>query len=356
MNFAFDSRHARGLALLCALIPATLVGGCGGGGSSSGPLLPANPTPTPVSGTPLRTTSFRLPGGQIGILTLSQSGNGVAGELRAFDAPKAQLLVPSGTYPVRGAFTPPNSFKVTGQAGTGRDLTLVGTLPDANTSGSYNLTLDKISYTGTLPSRSFDVIPASTPYAATGNLKFSDFEARGPVSLPQFPFDLVGVAPNGAGAFNKTPDNLAADASFGYIIRDNVIVPSLLASGIREDASNRRRNLKLRIEATPDQPDVRSFFVGQTFDLTVPSNKSNQSVVYLTFNDFQYLSIGGSLAIKSIGPNSATLEFRDVKMANDNSFPIGDTSGFPNDGKPLSTFLVNGTFEIKGLQTSVSNP
>ena len=358
MNFAFHSlctaRHARAVALLCALVPAALVGGCGGG-SNNGPLVAATPTPTPVVGTPLRTTSFRLPGGQIGILALSRSGSGnrVAGELRAFSAPATQLLVPPGTYPISGSFAAPNSFNVSGQAASGGNFTLAGTLPDANVGGSYNLTIGSVSYTGTLPSRSSDVIPASTPYAATGNLKFSDFVARGPVSLPQFPFDFDGVASIGAGAFNKTPTNLANASAFNYFIRDNRILPTLRATGIRENSSNRRQDLQLEIRAASDQTDSRSFFVGQTFDLAPAPGVSDFSTVSLTLNNFVYQSIGGSLIIQSVGSDSVTFELRDVKMANSNAIAVGDTSGFPNDGQPLSTFLVNGTFENKGLQTQI---
>ena len=356
MNFAFHSlctaRQARAVALLCALVPAALVGGCGGGGNH-GPLISATPTPTPVAGTPLRTTSFRLPGGQIGILALSRNGNGVAGELRAFNAPGTQLLVPSGTYPVSGSFAAPNSFNVGGQVASGRNFTLAGTLPDANVGGSYNLTLGSVSYTGTLPSRSSDVIPASTPYAATGNLKFSDFVARGPVSLPQFPFDFDGVASSGAGAFNKTPSNLGNAAAINYLLRDNLILPTLRATGVRENPANRRQDLQLEIRAASDKTDSRSFFAGQTFDLAPAVGVSDFSIVSLTLNGFPYQSIGGSLVIKSVSSDAVTFELRDVKMANSNAIPVGDISDFPDDGKPLSTFIVNGTFENKGLQTQI---
>ena len=360
MRTPFTPRAARRLALLCALAPVALVGGCGGG--SGGPPLPRpNPNVTPVAATALGTSAFRLDNGQIGLLALNRvgTGNDITGTLRLVDTSSSNRALAAGDYPVAGTFSAPSAFVVTGNTAVDGPFTLSGVLPLTGNDGSYNFTLKSISRTGALSSNGLAGVPASTSYRATGDLTFTDFASRGPAGVEAlYPFDFAPVTSSGAGAFNGAAVTTINDGNFFYSTRDNSVLPGLTVAGTRRNPNNARDNLELRINLarlSAANTIASPLAAGQRFELrNVPNSDLGYSAdVLLTLNGYDYFATAGSLLIRSIGPEAVTLELSDVIVANSNSFPT-DPNLFPNDGQPISTLKINGTLAATGLPTQIS--
>ena len=359
MNPLSTSRVARQLVLMCALLPAALVGGCGG--SNSGPTARPTPTPSVVPGMAFRTSAFRLDNGQIGLLTLNftGTGNSIVGNLHFVDASSSNPAIAAADYQVSGTLAAPSAFSVTGNTAVDGPFTLSGVLPSNSTDGSYNFTFKNISRTGRLSANGLASVPASTSYRATGALTFTDFASRGPAGVEAlYPFDFAPVTPSGSGAFNGAYITTINEGNFSYSIRDNSILPGLTVSGTRINPLNARDDLKLRITIVPisySNTIGAPLVAGQRFDLrNLPnSNLGYSADVALTLNGYDYFATSGSLLIRSIGPESVSLELSDVAVANSNSYPT-DPNLFPNDGQPISTLKINGTLSATGLQTQIS--
>ena len=356
MKSFLTRRNARPFALLCALAPVALLGGCGGGSSS-----PALPTPTAIPGVAVPTTALRLSQGQIAILQLTRNGNALAGTLRVLGYGTSNSTVAPGTYPIAGDFAAPNGFSLSGRAANGSDLSLSGVLPAGNSDGSYSFTFGNVSQSGVLSAQG--IVGTTNPFAVNGDLKFSDFTARGPLNqLSDYPFDLAPITPTGTGAFNDSATPAFNNGSFQYSVRrNNAIYQSLHVQGIRTDRTNRRRNVRVTIQLDSifaARPPLLS--VGQTFDLKIPlaanaAYGATVSVAFSNLGNFEYHSIDGTLTIVSLTPEAVNFELKNVKVANFNSFPApsGNTSAVPNDGQPISSFIVNGQFSSSGLPTLV---
>ncbi len=337
------------VALWCALMPVALLGGCGGGGSAT--LTPTTPV---FSGVTLPTAVFRLPDGRPAILQLTRNGSALAGAVRVVGDATTQSALPAGTYPVTGNFAAPGGFSLAGRA-AGTDISLSGALPSGGSDGSFNFTAGSFSNSGTLPAQG--LVPATSSYVSFGDLSFSDFTARGPRNqLSDYPFDLAPITPDGAGAFNTVATPSINNGVIQFNVGSDSTTQYLRVQGARTDAANPRRNARVTVEITPilaGQPQLLS--AGRSFDLKPPFGASSHgATVTVSLGGFNYISSAGTLTLDSITSESASFTLRDVKVAS-NSFPSnsGDLSGFPNDGQPISSFVINGRFSAFGLPTLV---
>lgn len=356
----------RNFSLLGVLAPLALAAGCGGGSSSApGPSTPL-PTPTfvPPAGGPtapavaLPAISLRLPEGQAGILSLKRTGGTLNGELRVQEIAATHSGLETGVYPVSGVISAPTAFSLAGETARSNKFTLTGNLPNGDTVGDFSFKLGDLTGNGLLLGPNFSTVPSYGPAASAGDLQFSDFTARGPVSLPQFPFDFIGVTPTGPNSFNEPPTTNRDGGGFQFTVDGKQIRTGLKATGTRRIVGNTRRNLRLEISlASISNQGQNKLVAGQTFNLAVPGNTSSgfSPAVFASLNGFDYLNTSGTLVVKSIGPESVAFELRNVTVANYNSHPTGNTTDFPNDGKPLSSFVINGTFQASGLPTLIIN-
>lgn len=165
-------------ALLAATPLTVLMSGCGG---SSGGFF-ATPTPVPTStpiptttGTPSaqQTSNFTLGNGQRAVLRYTTSGTKINGTLQILassaNAVKTSAITYTfavGTYTVTGTFTPPRGFSITGTLNGSPLFTMTGQLPTTTQTGSYSLTVDGQTESGTIP-RIGDVTPTATPRPTT---------------------------------------------------------------------------------------------------------------------------------------------------------------------------------------------
>ena len=348
-------KKLRHFALLCALMPAALIGGCGGGAGVT-PIGPQQPT---FPGTDLRNAAFRLDNGQIGLFSLRRDGNAVAGTLRILDAATSQPKIPSGTTALTGNFADPGSFSVTGNGG---NLTLNGTLPTAATPGTYSLITGNISRSGTLFYSGLPDVAASTPYGASGDLTFSNVKALGANDFsPNARISFASVTPTGAGAFVTAPADLnyPGGGEFYYSIENSINSQTLRATGTRVNVANLREDFLVTF-GLGTRDSALPLFVGQTFDLSNSQTGdlpiSNSVSANFASDKIPYQSVSGLITIKSIGPESVALELSDVVLVtNLISQNPGDTRPLPNDGQPTGSVTINGSFVANGLRTLVRN-
>ena len=346
-------RKPRLLALWCALLPLTLLGGCGGGGGNGSSLQTPSPTVAPNIAFPVR--ALRLPGGQLAILNLSLNGNALAGTLRAVDDVTAQSALPAGIYPVTGDFAAPGGFSLSSR-GAGAGFSLSGVLPINDDDGSYNFSNGSASGSGVLPARGF--VPATSDYVTFGDLQFSDFTASGPAQIADYPFDLAPVTPGGAGAFNTVEMPRIDNGVFLYETRGDAIIQTLLLQGKRIDATNARRNARVSVRFDPttfSQP--QALREGQIFDLQLRSPAANSShavTVVVNVGGLNYQSQAGTVKIDSLSSQTVSLTLKDVKVTNSTSFPtnVGNAGGTPNEST-ISDFVVNGRFSSFGITAFV---
>ena len=228
-------------------------------------------------------------------------------------------------------------------------------LPINDNDGSYNFTSGSVSSSGVLPGRSF--VPATSDYVAYGDLQFSDFTARGPDQMADYPFDLAPVTPNGAGAFNTVETPRIDNGVFVYAMRGDAVVQTLLLQGTRIDANNARRNVNVNIRFDPSvisQPQALT--AGRSFDLQPRSSAGSSHAVSVSvnFGSFSYAAQSGTLTIDSLTSQAVSLTLKDVKVTNSTSFPAnaGTVNGAPNEST-ISNFVVNGKFSTAGITAFV---
>lgn len=296
-------------------------------------------------------------------MNLTHAGTAAYGTLRVFNGTASDSSLAAGLYPVFGGFADPVTFNVQNQNVGDNKFTLSGNLPRGFSNGDFNFSIGKVSQNGILSAQG--EVNAANPFAVNADLRFSDFTARGPLNqLSDYPFDLAPITPTGAGAFNDPVTSAFNNGAFGYSVYNNVLYQGLRVQGARTDRANQRRNARVTIEVNPHltgKPFLLS--VGQTFDLKIPisDNADYDATVSVAFGDlsgFNYQSIAGKLTIKSITSEAINFELSNVKVANSNAFPTSPSvniSGFPNDGQPISSFIVNGNFASSGLPSSVGD-
>ena len=209
-------------------------------------------------------------------------------------------------------------------------LSLSGTLPTNTTEGTYDLVYNGVRRTGVLSGQSLPDFEGLVPYRTIGDLQFTDFQSRGSQnSAAPFSIDFVPVTPTGANAFNGVPDNQPNTGVFGYSFENSPGSQGVFASGTRTNRSNNRQNIQVAIQINAGGPTLESrpglLKVGQIFDLTLPRPDPGlfSGSVFVTANEYRHSSIGGTMRIRSIGPDSISVELRDVTVANDSTAPRG---------------------------------
>ena len=324
----------RSLALLGALVPvAALVSGCGGGNSGASRPTPV-PAPTfvePPTGTPnfptitVPQTLLRLTSGQLAYLNLTRTGGTAKGTLRILNGTASNSSPGAGLYQVSGAFSAPSAFSVQSPDTEANRFTLSGSLPQNSRNGTFNFSLGKSKSAGTLLAPNSTLFPASAPYNTVGNLQFSNFTSTDTNAIAP-----ASVTPNGPNALTDSPTT----GVFGYEISGNDISPRLDLQGARDGFANPGQALDISINLFPApvaQANPNLLSAGQSFDLTPGVLTSGVTpAITINYAGRNYTSTSGTLTIRSIGSESIVLDFSNVRVA--------------TAGAPVSSFLVNGTF------------
>ena len=348
----------RPLALLSALVPlAVIVSGCGGGNSSG----PATPTPIPAPtfvGPATGPSSFPtlnvpaatlvLPGGELGILNLKNTGagtRGASGTLRVLSGVSSTNSLNPGTYALSGVFSTTGAFSVANQMSGVQNFSISGNVPAANNPrGIYFLKRGNNSSAAQSLVNDENFTRASTPYNPSAELTFSNARFFGPTDLsPNASIDFASVTRNGPGAF-RLEDTTVFGAFFHFQIVNQPTDLAFDVTGTRASPNNPRQYLNLSIRSGYKTP----FTVGQVIDLTNPNAVPRQIDVVIaqfTAGGIPYVSTRGTVIVRSFSAETLSLELRNVDLVTN--------SGSSTPGQPTGAVTLNGIFDATGISNGL---
>ena len=325
----FPSRRtARHLALvLCAAasLSVLLIPGCGGGSNAVAPLA------IPIS-------TFDLGNGQSAKLALTGVGSTLSGTITIANLPAAStqkttralnFQIPTGTYPVSGTLTGNGGFAINGTfpAPLGA-FNLSGTLPTQNNTGTFNLSANGQSVSGTIPSLS-SIVPTTT--ATTGaTATTAPTATRVPTTAPTL---APGISRIETASFVRGTGFNGSGLSAGNILRGQTPTFSnattFSASNIRLGGDN---NILF------EGPNLnRAARVGDSFALG-NRNASTGILYYQEPGNKFWESTGGTLKVTAVSAQSVSFSLSNVSFAPQS---FGTTSA-------KGTFTLGGTGVFNG--------
>lgn len=318
-----------GLLLVTAPLAALTIPGCGGG---NGGIIGGN-TPTPTSPA-IQTSNLTLGNGQRAILKLTQSGTALTGTIQILASAtpaKTNAInfdITVGTYTITGTVTPPRGYSIQGNFGTFGAFSMTGQLPTATESGSYSLTVNGQTDTGTVPPYSTSATPAPTSsgnYKLTGSLTFSDVSSGS---------DIVSTS---ISSFNDLPDGGTLTNANGGKFQ---VLALSGASGVSA-GNGTTRTLGIGLASYTSPTNLKPFSVGQEIPLNIAAGSviqlSQTIVTGTSIKAAVWRSSSGSVVVKAIGTNSISLELKNVHF--DPTPVVGGKGSFDLKGTLSATGL-----------------
>ena len=370
-------RPALGLALLSALVPVSVLVGCGGG-NNSGPRVNStatpNPSPTATSILPLLPplqTQLLLLNGQRIALNVAPIGtsNQLTGSIQVFAAtqnakakstngPQKAITrtLQNGTFKLVGTFTAPRDFRIKALFQGVEIFTLTGRFPSEIERGFYTLTLPNgqtemgfFEKLDPIPNPTATPIPHSTAtprptsttqpasdYRFAGDLALSNFSSNTTVdrsALNNFSnFAFGGITSSGLDSAGRTVQDVQAGAATGFPAQQRTY----------------RTFVFYFNSQTTDPAYSGPFFIGQVLKLanvTYPMNLVQETFQNGSSSSQVWSAVSGQATVISLRNGTNDLSAIGFQLSNAHFEPSG-----PDIARGVGSFDLNGPFSVSGLK------